>query len=343
MTDPAADSDPGPVLVEAVRAGFVERRHRGAFAVCAPSGEIVAAAGDIDRAFLPRSAVKMIQALPLVESGAARAFGLDARRLALACASHQGSAAHAGLAADWLAAMGLGEPDLMCGVQDPSDGATRRALRAEGLPPSQLHNNCSGKHTGFLCLACHLNAPTADYIAIDHPVQRAVADAYAEVTGQDAPLAWAVDGCSAPNFAVSARGLAAAMARYARPAEGLSGVRAEAAATLRDAMIAHPFEVAGEGRACTILMRAARGRAAVKTGAEGSYVAILPQAGLGIAVKIDDGSGQAAEIAMTTLLVRFGALDADDPAIAELLAPRVLNRRGLDVGRIRGTTVLTRP
>jgi L-asparaginase II len=330
-----------PVLVEARRGDFVERRHRGAYAVCDATGAVVAAQGDIDRSFLPRSATKMIQALPLVESGAAAAMRVDARRLALACASHVGSAAHAGLAGAWLEAMGLSEADLMCGSQQPDDADEVHALRAAGRAPSQLHNNCSGKHTGFLCLACHLGAPAADYIAIDHPVQRAVAEAFAAVTGQDGPLAWAADGCSAPNFAASLAQLAGAMARYADPAAGFRGVRAEAAATLRDAMMAHPDAVSGEGRASTALMRAARGRAAVKGGAEGCYVAILPQRGVGIALKIDDGSTPAAEIAMASLLARFGAVDAAEPSMERWLAPKVLNRRGWDLGRIRATAAVT--
>lgn len=331
MTD-AAD----PVLAELVRGDFVECRHRGAWAVCAPSGEVVDEAGDTARRFLPRSAIKLFQALPMVESGAADARRLDDRRLALACASHQGSEAHAGLAARWLAEMGLGEGDLMCGPQEPSDGPTRRALRARGERGCQLHNNCSGKHVGFLTQALHLRAPTEGYVERDHPVQRAAAEAFAEATGEDQPLGWAVDGCSAPNFAVSLRRLAAACARVARPEEGFGpGVRARAAARLRDAMMAHPFEVAGDGRGDTELMQAAGGRAAMKGGAEGAYVAYLPQAGLGVALKIDDGDGDAAACAMAALLVRYGALDAGDPRVLRRMRPEMRNRRDLLVGGLR--------
>ncbi|TVQ55208.1 MAG: asparaginase [Rhodobacteraceae bacterium] len=336
MTD-AAD----PVLVQATRGAFVERSHRGAYAVAEVSGDVVAAAGDVDRLFLPRSSVKLLQALPLVESGAADAFRLDPRRLALACASHQGSATHASAVAEWLAALDLGEPDLMCGPQVSSDAATRAAMRAAGEGPRQLHNNCSGKHAGFLTLARHLSAPTADYIAVDHPVQRAAAEAFAEATGAAEPLAWAVDGCSAPNFACSLRGLAHAMARVARPHEGFRGVRATAAARLRDAMAAHPFDVAGEGRACTALIEACASRAVVKTGAEGAFTAILPERGLGIALKIADGDTRAAECAMAALLVRFGALDPAHPAAVRYLTPALRNRRDVVTGSIRPTATLT--
>jgi L-asparaginase II len=337
MTD-AAD----PVLVEAVRGEFVERRHRGAYAVCRPDGDVIEAAGDVERMFLPRSSINLFQALPLIESGAADARRLDTRRLALACASHQGSSRHAATAAQWLNEMGLGERHLMCGPQIPNDGPTRRALRDTGQPPSQLHNNCSGKHVGFLTAALHMGAPVEGYVDRDNPVQKAAHDAFCEACGEDAPLGWAVDGCSAPNFAARLSRLAAAAARAARPEEGFGpGVRARAAARLRDAMMAHPFEVAGEGRACTELMEAAAGRAAIKTGAEGCFIAILPQAGLGIALKIDDGDTTAAECAMAALLARHGAVDPADPRVRRRLSPTIENRRGLTVGAVRPAPALT--
>jgi L-asparaginase II len=341
---------PNPVLVEATRGGpgrggaggaIVERAHRGAVAVADPTGALVWAAGDVDRHVLPRSAIKLLQALPLVDSGAADAFRLDDRRLALACASHQGSAAHAAAVSDWLGDVGLSEPCLMCGTQVPNDGPTRAALRAAGLPPSQLHNNCSGKHAGFLTLARHLGADPDGYVENDHPVQRAAAEAFAQATGLDAAPAWAVDGCSAPNFAAPLAGIAAAMARAARPETGFRGARAAAARRLRDAMAAHPFEVAGAGRACTELTEAADGRAVVKTGADGAFTAILTDRGLGVALKIDDGDGQAAECAMAALLVRFGAVHADDPRVTRRLAPKLQNRRGLHVGDVHATAALT--
>jgi L-asparaginase II len=331
-----------PALVEARRGDFVERVHRGAAAVADASGAVVLALGDVDRRILPRSSIKLLQALPLIESGAADAARLDDRRLALACASHQGSARHASQVADWLGEMGLSAGDLECGPQPPSDGATRAALRAAGERPSALHNNCSGKHAGFLTLARRLRAPTAGYVGFDHPVQRAVAEAFAEATDEAAPLGWAVDGCSAPNFAASLAGIARAMARVARPETGFgAGVRARAAARLRDAMAAHPFEVAGEGRACTDLIEACAGRAVVKTGAEGCFTGILTDRGLGFAVKIDDGDGEAAACVAAALLVRFGAADARDPRVARRLSPEIRNRRDILVGRVAPTAILS--
>lgn len=327
-----------PALASRWRGDFEERVHTGRVAIVdgrsaegSAGGGLVASLGDVETPFLPRSSCKILQAMPMVESGAADAAKLTPRRLALACASHQGSAAHADLAAAWLTEMGLGEADLECGPQPPDDAETREALRAMSEAPSQLHNNCSGKHTGFLCQARHLGEPTAGYIGPEHAVQRAVAAATAELAGEDLS-GHAIDGCSAPNFALSPTGLARAMARIAAAETALTGARREAAIRLREAMAAHPFEVGGEGRSCTELMRAGYGRFAIKTGAEGSFVAILPERGLGVALKIDDGDTEAAECAMTAILVALGALDAADPRVAKRLRPEDINRRGLICG-----------
>jgi L-asparaginase II len=330
MTDlsPAAAS---PVLAEVVRGPFVESLHRGAAVVCRPSGEVVAAWGDAGRVILPRSACKMLQALPLVESGAADAAGLGPRELALACASHQGAAVHVDAVGRWLAALGLGEADLRCGAHAPYDDAAARLLVEAGRAPCQIHNNCSGKHAGFVTLNRRLGGG-AEYVAPDHPVQRAVREAIEEVSGEQS-LCFGIDGCSAPTFAVSLNGIALAMARMADPS-GLGRARGAAARRLVGAMRAHPLLVAGEGRACSELMAASASRAAVKFGAEGVYVAILPDAGLGVALKIEDGAARASECAVAAILARLGLLDPEDPAVARRLTPIQRSRCGQPVGHI---------
>lgn len=331
-----------PVLVTQTRAGYVERAHHGRVAIVGPDGDLAFSLGDVAAPMLPRSSCKILQALPMVESGAAAAMKLTPQRLALSCASHQGSHAHAALSGAWLAEMGLGESDLECGPQPPNDEATFYDLRDRGEAPSQLHNNCSGKHTGFLCQARHLGASTEGYVDPAHPVQKRVAEATADLAGEELS-AHAVDGCSAPNFGVSLTGLARSMARIASAETSLTGARAEAAIALRLAMAAHPFEVAGEGRACTDLMRAGattRGGLVVKTGAEGAFTAILPGRGLGIAVKINDGETRAAEIAMTSILVALGALDAKDPQVARWLRADLKNRRQITCGETQAEEVL---
>jgi L-asparaginase II len=327
-----------PVLAEVWRGSLLECVHRGTAVVCGPDGQVVEAWGDPERRILPRSACKMVQALPLVESGAAEAGWLNDKHLALACASHSGAEIHTSLAADWLAGLDLGETDLRCGPQIPEDAEARHALRDDGLEPTQLHNNCSGKHSGMLTLNRHLNGGP-EYIEPEHRVQLALKDALSEASGEDLSD-YAIDGCSAPNYVMSMKGLATAMAGFAKPGDVHSGARARAMARLRGAMLSYPLLVAGKGRACTTLMRACSGRAVVKTGAEGVFCAILPEAGLGIAIKIDDGSTRGSHAAITALLARFGAIEQGHPVFKQYADTPLLNRREIDCGRIRAAEVL---
>jgi L-asparaginase II len=327
-----------PVLAEVWRGGLLECVHRGTAVICRPDGDVVAAWGDPGRVVLPRSSCKMVQALPLVESGAADAAGLTDPHLALACASHSGARVHTDLATTWLRGLGLGEADLRCGPQVPEDEPARHALYREHRAPGQIHNNCSGKHSGMLTLGRHLGAGP-DYVDPDHPVQRAIRAATAETARQEVTR-YAVDGCSAPNFAITLAGLATQMAGFARPGDTFEGARARAAERLRDAMMAHPVLVAGEGRYSTEVMQALRGRAAIKSGAEGVLVAILPDRGLGIAVKVDDGAGRGAQAAMTALLARSGVVERGAPIHAAYADAPLLNRRGIDCGRVRAAEAL---
>jgi L-asparaginase II len=325
-----AEAGAGAVpMVEVWRGDVPESRHRGHAVVCDAKGAIRAAWGDPEAVILPRSSCKMLQALPLLESGAGD--GLSSEQLALACASHQGAAMHVGRVARWLGDLGLGEADLRCGPQIPDDAPERRRLHEAGEAPCQLHNNCSGKHAGFLTLNRRLRGG-AEYVEIDHPVQQAVRAAFEEMCGAESP-GWGVDGCSAPNFATTVRGLAQAMARMADP-KALGAARSAAAERLVMAVVAHPLLVAGEGRACSELMAAMDG-VAVKTGAEAVFVAILPGQGLGVALKIEDGATRASESAITALLVRLGAIARDHPAAARRLEPPILSRRGFPAGSVR--------
>lgn len=319
-------------LVELWRGELLESTHRGHAVICDGTGQIVQAWGDPGRVTYPRSSAKMLQALPLVESGAADAFGLTTRQLALSCASHNGSRLHVDLAGRWLKGLGLGEPDLRCGVQEPSDRDERDRLIRGAEAPCQLHNNCSGKHSGFLTLNRHLGGDS-EYAEIDHPVQRAVRGAIEEV-GQEAVAGWGIDGCSAPNFATTLTALARSMARFAVAKEN-GDARQRAMHRLARAMAAHPELVAGEGEPCTVLMRAMGGRVSIKGGAEGVYVAILPEQGLGIALKIEDGSPRAKSAAIAALLIRVGALEAGHPLVQTFLPAPQRNFRGLVTGELR--------
>lgn len=328
----------GPVaMTEIWRGPFLESVHMGHAVVCDGAGGIVEQWGDADRIVLPRSSSKMVQALPLIESGAADAFGLGEEQLALACASHQGAAIHSNRVRTWLAGLGLGDDDLRCGAQPPRDRDAGEALIRACDSPCQYHNNCSGKHSGFLTLAQHLGAGP-EYVDLDHPVQRAVRAAFEEVTQETSP-GHGIDGCSAPNFATSLHGMARAMAFFAT-ARSDGDTRSRAAARLRDAMVAFPELVAGEGRACTELMRAMDGRVALKTGADGFFVAIIPQMGLGVALKIADGATRGSECAIAAILVRLGVLDPEHPATLRRMNAPVTNWRGLQTGWIRPASAL---
>lgn len=319
-------------MVELWRGGMLESSHSGHAVICDETGAILHAWGDPGALIFPRSSCKMLQALPLVESGAADAAGLTEAHLALACASHQGAALHTGMVSRWLADLGMAEPDLRCGAHWPYDVVEHDRLVLDHEKPCQIHNNCSGKHAGFLTMTRHLKAGP-DYVEIDHPLQRAIRAAFEEVTGENSP-GHGIDGCSAPNFVTSVHGLARAMARFAA-ASDTGDSRQRAMHRLTRAMVAHPVLVAGEGRACTELMQAMEGRAAIKTGADGVFVAILPGQRLGVALKIADGASRASEAAIAALLVRLGVLDAEHPATRKRLNAIQKNWRGLETGIIR--------
>lgn len=327
-------------LVELWRGGRLECVHRGHAVVADAAGGIVAAWGDPDAVVYPRSSSKMIQALPLIESGAADAFGLRSDQLALACASHIGASYHTDRVQDWIAAIGLSDDDFRCGAHVPNDVAAREEMIRTGARPCQYHNNCSGKHSGFLTFNLHLGGGS-EYVEADHPVQRAVREAHEDVTGLPSP-GYGVDGCSAPNFATTVAGMARAMAQFAT-AGSRSGVRAAAQARLVAAMVAHPELVSGERQACTELMRGTGGRVAIKGGAEGFYIAILPDLGLGVALKIADGASRASEAAIAQILIRLGALEAESAAARARVDYPLKNWRGIEVGELRASDSLRGP
>ena len=332
---------PDPILVEVLRGARVESAHRSAVAVADADGAAVLALGDVARAIYPRSAVKALQALPLVESGAADRYGLGEEELALACASHGGEPAHVAVAARMLARAGLDAGALECGSHWPSHQLSAQALARSGEAPSALHNNCSGKHAGFLCLACATGADHHGYVAATHPVQREVKAALEGMAGVTlADDAYAIDGCSIPTWALPLEKLALAFARFAT-GHGLSPERAKAAGRLRAACAAKPYYVAGAGRFCTRMMEHFGTRAFVKTGAEGVFCAALPEQGLGIAVKCDEGAGRAAEAITAALIARFLPMDdADRVFLARFVRPTLRNWNGLTVGEIRPTQEL---
>ncbi|WP_374566770.1 asparaginase [Ideonella sp.] len=333
-----------PVLVQVLRGSTVESFHRGALAIVDADGAVHTALGDIDRPIFPRSAVKALQALPLVASGAAERFGLDDDALALACASHNGEPAHAATAAAVLARAGLDVGALECGTHWPYHEASSRALARQRHGPSALHNNCSGKHAGFVCVGCLMALQAGrepaefvrGYVQPEHPVMREISAALQSATGCDlAHAPTGTDGCSIPTFGIPLRQLARGFARLAT-GQGLSADHATAARRLRQAVARAPFMVAGSGRFDTKVMQHFGERVFCKVGAEGVYCAALPTRGLGVAIKLDDGNtARAAEVVMASVIEALAQRDdADAAVLGDLVRVPLKNWNGIEVGRI---------
>ncbi|MFZ9428509.1 MAG: asparaginase [Burkholderiaceae bacterium] len=339
-----------PILVEALRGPTVESFHRGAVAVVDDQARIIWSCGDIERPIFPRSAVKLLQALPLVASGAADRLALSPAELALACASHGGEPGHTATAASMLAKAGVNEAILECGAHWPHHDASQRDLAQRGLQPTPLHNNCSGKHAGFVCVGCASSGLTGaalhdymrGYVEPEHPVMRQVSQAIAQATDYrlaSAPVG--VDGCSIPTYAVPLFNLALGFAR-AGTGRGLPKELAQAVVRLRQSIASDPFMVAGSGRFDTLLMQRLGSRVCCKIGAEGVYCASLPEKGWGIALKMDDGNtSRAAEVVMATLIESLLTLSPDDAAALRNWSETTLsNWRGRRVGSLRASASL---
>jgi len=325
-----------PALVDVIRGSVIESLHRGTVAIVDSAGNLVCSIGNIDARVFPRSAIKALQAIPMVESGAAEALDLTDAELALACASHSGEEVHANAARVMLLKAGLTEDDLECGPQWPRrmEDAARLILADE--TPCGLHNNCSGKHAGFLGLARVMGVETRGYVEPQHPVQREVRLVMEQLTGDTlSEDVCGTDGCSIPTYASPLKSFARAFAAFGT-GEGLEPLRAEAAERLFDACINEPYMVAGADRFCTKVMEGFRGRVFVKTGAEGVFCASIPELGFGVALKCDDGATRASEVMMATVLEAMLELNDDEAALMDgLVNPPVLTRRGIQAGHIK--------
>uniref|UniRef100_UPI003BAD0CB4 asparaginase n=1 Tax=Stappia sp. TaxID=1870903 RepID=UPI003BAD0CB4 len=325
-----------PVLVEVFRGDAVESRHRGAVAVFDSAGTKIAALGDVSRPVFPRSAVKALQALPLVESGAADALDLEPAELALACSSHNGESVHVNSARIMLMKAGLDEEALECGSHWPKRMQDVAELHRADACPCALHNNCSGKHAGFLGLARTLGVPTSGYVEPDHPVQREVKAAMESMLGISLDdMARGTDGCSIPTYAMPLDRVARGFACFGT-GEGLEPLRADATARLYDACVQNPLMVAGTGRFCTDVMSALDGRVFVKTGAEGVFIASIPEKGVGVALKCEDGATRAAEAMMAAVIEALISLnDTEREALEPWLSNELVNWNGRHVGAVR--------
>ena len=322
------------IMCEIWRGSYLESVHTGMAVICDKDGEISHQWGDPNALILPRSSAKMMQAIPLIISGAEKKFSIGEDLLALACASHNAAEIHLSRVLGWLSHLGFSETDLRCGPQPSKDPYVKKQMLEKGQSPCQIHNNCSGKHAGFLSVSRHLNAGP-EYTDPDHPVQLMVMDVFQELT-QNKVDGITIDGCSAPNPAIPLYSLAKAMSWFAT-AHKRDDRLSKAALKLRNAMVNYTELVAGDLRACTNLMKACEKKAILKTGAEGVFVAILPELEKGIALKIFDGGTRASECAIASLLIQLGVLNPNHPtALAYTHAP-ILNWRKIQTGMMKAS------
>jgi L-asparaginase II len=325
--------------VVVVRGDTVESEHLVHVAV-SDGRALVATAGDPRVVTFLRSAAKLIQALPVVEDGVARALRLTDSELALCCASHNAEPRHVRAALSILRKAGLEEGDLACGPHPPMRASEAARMAEAGEQPRSVHNNCSGKHAGMLALAAHHGWPTLGYQRARHPVQARMRAEIARWTRVPADeLGTGVDGCGVPTFAVPVGAMAGALARFGRAAA--AGDPGPAAVV--DAVAQHPFMIAGTGRLCTDLIKATGGRVVAKTGAEGVYCAMVPEAGLGIALKVEDGAKRAADVALVAVLEELELLSAAErKQLKTWRAPILRNTRDEIVGEVTSEIALRR-
>ena len=324
-----------PLICEVTRGTMVESRHR-VHAMIADADGVRAVWGSPDLMFYPRSAIKFMQALPLIESGAADKFAVTGPETALASASHSGASEHVDGVAAFLKRLGLDADALGCGAHLPYDMEAAHALVRQGLAPTRLHNNCSGKHAGFLATALTLGETTQGYLDPDHPVQKRLYDILTDLGGEDlAGTGRGIDGCGIPVYGMTLRALVRAAQRMADP-HSLGAVRGGAADRVLDAVSTHPYLVAGRGRFDTDVMTAFDGEIATKGGAEGVHVAILRKHKIGIVLKTADGEKRAGDVAMAWLLEQVGVFnDARRKKLQAHISPRIVNAAGTVAGTIR--------
>lgn len=327
------------ILANVIRGETIESVHRGHVVAIEGNGKVALSLGSPAMVTFFRSACKALQALPFITSGACDAFGYSEEEIALACASHSGEARHVRVGQLMLEKCGLMEAHLRCGAHLPfNEKEAERMLRA-GEHPTQLHNNCSGKHAAMLAFAKHIEADLATYDLIDNPIQQEILKTisiFSEIPTEKIGIG--VDGCAAPNFAIPLDAMAKSFLRLMSPPDSFPADIRAACGRLVSAMSNFPELIGGNERLDTILMQAASGKIISKVGADGVWLCgVLPSeqwpTGLGIAMKVEDGDDRRARpVVAVKLLKNFGVLSNDD--IPELSPMPIKNRRGDVVGRV---------
>ncbi len=327
-----------PVLAEVTRNNMVESIHRGSYAIVGINGDLLASEGDITSPVFPRSAIKPMQALPLIESGAASAFGFTKAEIAVACSSQVGESSHIEAVRAMLKKAGIEESFLGCGAHWPSSESAMRSLVAAGKHPQNVHNNCSGKHTGMLATAKYFGESLENYVNTAHPVQKRIQSVIAEFCEcelVEAPCG--IDGCSAPNWAIPLKNLALGFAKFTNSdhSDQLSQKWSKSAATIVAAVKSAPEMVAGTNSFCTQIMKSIP-RLIAKSGAEGVYCGAIPDAGIGIALKCDDGASRAAEVIFAKILSSLSTWNEEERTILLGYSQKKLqNLNGITIGELR--------
>ncbi|PSL41605.1 asparaginase [Planomicrobium soli] len=323
-------------VVEVTRGALVESLHRGHVAVVNAKHELLYSVGDPQKVIYARSSMKPLQAIPIVETGAADHYRFSDADLSLACASHNGEEQHTERVEAILDRTGLAIADLKCGTHNPKWEAAYRALIKSGEPLTEIYNNCSGKHSGMLATAKHMNESTADYYKLDHPVQQRILQVISELTEvQESKIVIGVDGCGVPVHGVPIENLALSFAKMANPS-GLPERRRNAVERVTAAMMAEPEMVGGTDRFCTDFMRILNGRMFAKAGAEGVYCIGDKETGFGIALKVEDGNARATSAVAMEVLSQLGLLtDEQKEQLRDYHYPPLENARKEKIGELR--------
>ncbi len=324
------------VLVEVTRGALVENRHRGHAAIVDWRGKLLYSTGDPYHTTFWRSSAKPFQALPIVELGAADRFGITPRELAIFCASHNGEAFHTETVLGVFAKIGRDHSLLQCGVHPPIHKETARAMLIAGEEPTVLHSNCSGKHSGMLTLATHLDLDPAGYLDPNHPLQQLILDYISDMTGYPrGEIAIGVDGCGVPVHGLPLYNMSWAYARLVRP-QGLGKAREEACGRITRAMRENPEMISGTDGFCTRLMQVGAGCLVAKGGAAGVYCLGLVDQGIGITVKCEDGSSRGREPVVVEILSQLGYLSPEQvEELKDFHHPQNINHRGEKCGEVR--------
>ncbi|MBL4804711.1 MAG: asparaginase [Alphaproteobacteria bacterium] len=325
-----------PIKVNYYRGETVESSHIVHCMIMDRDGNTIGSWGNEDRLISPRSTLKALQAIPFVESGAVDAFGLGEEEIALACASHNAEKTHMDKVAAWLDKIGLSENDLQCGGHLSLSRERRHEMIRNDEKMNGLHSDCSGKHAGMLSAAVHIGAPIENYLDLEHPVQKQIYKTISEMADYDlGSTASGTDGCSAPNPAIPLKNLALAFSRMLN-LDALSPERAAACKRILDAKAKHPYLVAGKQRFDTTMMEVTNGKTLCKVGAEGNQMALIPDQGIAIYIKTEDGTvDRAALPVLGKILNDLDAIDKDaSKAVEKYINPVPKNWKKVPVGKV---------